>query len=114
MGGININEGTDSLGNIKDKAHTIQHAATNTVDHTFPGGTANFLRADGTFAAPPGGGGTPSGTVQSETTFSISAGAGTSAEYSRGDHTHGSPTDPVVAHSALASATLYNCITGVI
>jgi hypothetical protein len=27
-----------------------------------PGGTTNFLRADGTFAAPPGGGSTPTGT----------------------------------------------------
>ena len=90
MGGQNINENTDTLGIIKDKAHTIQHAATSTADHTFPSGTANFLRADGTFAAPPsGGGGTPSGTVVASTVFSISAGAGTSAEYSRGDHTHG-------------------------
>lgn len=31
-------------------------------DHTFPGGTSDFLRADGTFAAPPAGGSPPTGT----------------------------------------------------
>ena len=105
MGGQNINENTDTLGIIKDKAHTIQHAATSTADHTFPSGTANFLRADGTFAAPPTGSGTPSGTVLAETTFSIAAGAGTSAEYSRGDHTHGSVADLVsgTAHASLTT-----------
>src|SRR3972149_1191555 len=35
--------------------HNRQHTVTDTADHTFPGGTTTFLRADGTFAAPPGG-----------------------------------------------------------
>lgn len=35
--------------------HARQHSATSVADHTFPGGTTNFMRADGTFAAPPGG-----------------------------------------------------------
>ena len=37
--------------------HAKQHSVTSGADHTFPGGTTNFLRADGTFAAPSGGGG---------------------------------------------------------
>jgi len=35
--------------------HTRQHTVTETADHTFPGGTTTFLRADGTFATPTGG-----------------------------------------------------------
>ena len=58
MGGQNIDESQDTLGNIKDRAHTIQHAATSTTDHTFPSGTINFLRADGTWSTPSGGAGT--------------------------------------------------------
>ena len=37
--------------------HDRQHATDSATDHTFPGGTTNFLRADGTWAAPPSGGG---------------------------------------------------------
>lgn len=51
-------------------------------------------------ATPHGGGGTPSATVASETSFGVSAAAGSSSDYSRGDHTHGSPTNPVTAHEA--------------
>lgn len=36
--------------------HAQQHSVTSLADHVFPGGTTNFLRADGTFAAPPSGG----------------------------------------------------------
>jgi hypothetical protein len=36
--------------------HTRAHTVTATADHTFPGGTTTFLRADGTFATPAGGG----------------------------------------------------------
>lgn len=36
--------------------HDRQHSITATADHTFPGGTTTFLRADGTFATPSGGG----------------------------------------------------------
>ena len=32
--------------------HTRAHTVTDALDHTFPGGTTTFLRADGTFAAP--------------------------------------------------------------
>lgn len=37
--------------------HAQQHSVTSLTDHTFPGGTTNFLRADGTWSAPPAGGG---------------------------------------------------------
>ena len=50
-----------------------------------------------------GGGGAPPGsTVVSETGFGQSAAAGTATPYSRTDHTHGTPTDPVPAHVALS------------
>lgn len=42
----------------------------------------------------PGGAGTPSATVVSETSFGQASSAGSSADYSRGDHTHGTPADP--------------------
>ena len=35
-----------------DDHHARQHSSTSTLDHTFPGGTTTFLRADGTYAAP--------------------------------------------------------------
>lgn len=41
-----------------------------------------------------GTGGTPSATVVSETSFGQASSAGASSDYSRGDHTHGTPTDP--------------------
>lgn len=41
-----------------------------------------------------GSGGTASDTVESETTWGIAADAGVSTEYSRGDHTHGTPAEP--------------------
>lgn len=61
-----------------------------------------YLRDDGTWQVPPGGGTTPSDTVASETAFGVSATAGVVGAYSRGDHTHGSPTNPVTAHEAAA------------
>jgi hypothetical protein len=36
-----------------DQLHNRQHPVTSGQDHTFPGGTSMFLRADGTFATPP-------------------------------------------------------------
>lgn len=44
-----------------------------------------------------GSGGDPATTVESETTFGISAAVGTDTEYARQDHTHGSPANPVTA-----------------
>jgi len=50
-----------------------------------------------------GSGGTPSDSVEDETTYGLSPDAGVSAEYSRGDHTHGTPTESagVTDHGAL-------------
>jgi len=48
-----------------------------------------------------GGGGTPATTVVSETSPGQSPVVGTSTEYARGDHSHGTP--PVPAHTALSS-----------
>ena len=48
-----------------------------------------------------GGGGTPATTVVSETSFGQSPAVGTSTDYARGDHTHGTPALP--AHSSLSS-----------
>jgi hypothetical protein len=63
-----------------------------------------FLRGDQTWQVPPGGGGgTPSDTVTAETSFGQSPSAGSATAYSRGDHTHGTPADPVPAHAALTT-----------
>jgi hypothetical protein len=48
---------TLGLTTVASNSHARQHSITSTDDHTFPGGSVNFLRADGTFAAPPGSGG---------------------------------------------------------
>jgi hypothetical protein len=48
-----------------------------------------------------GGGGTPSTTVVSETTPGLQPVVGTSTDYARGDHSHGTP--PVPAHTALSA-----------
>jgi hypothetical protein len=50
-----------------------------------------------------GGGGTPATTVVSETSYGQSPVVGTSTDYARGDHSHGTPAVP--AHSALSSLT---------
>lgn len=53
-----------------------------------------------TIAATGGGGGTPSTTVVSSTTPGLSPVVGTSTDYARGDHSHGTPSVP--AHTALS------------
>src|SRR3990167_338976 len=83
----------DENAEVWDLAHTRGHAATSTADHTFPGGTTTYLRGDGTWQTVSSGG-TPSGTVVTETAFGQGAASGTSTEYSRGDHTHGTPAAP--------------------
>jgi len=63
-----------------------------------------YLRGDQTWQVPSGGGGgTPSDTVTAETSFGQSSAAGSATTYSRGDHTHGTPTDPVPAHASLTT-----------
>jgi len=44
-----------------------------------------------------GGGGTPASSVVSETSFGLSPVVGTSTDYARGDHSHGSPTIPLAS-----------------
>lgn len=43
-----------------------------------------------------------SGTVASETSFGVAANAGSASTFSKGDHTHGTPTNPVTAHEGAA------------
>lgn len=54
-----------------------------------------------------GGGGTPSDTVQSETTYGAASSAGVATSFSRGDHTHGTPAVPTAADVG-ASPTGHN------
>jgi hypothetical protein len=58
-----------------------------------------------TVAASGGGGGTPASSVVSETTFGLSPVVGTSTDYARGDHSHGSPTIPLA--SSVVSETAF-------
>lgn len=51
-----------------------------------------------------GGGGTPADTVESETAFGLAADAGVDTDYSRGDHTHGTPALPTPAELGAAPA----------
>lgn len=44
-----------------------------------------------------GGGGTPATTVVTETSFGQASAVGTSTDYARADHTHGTPAAPVTA-----------------
>ena len=100
----NAVHGAGTVASLAD-IHSRQHTISATADHVFSSGTVNYLRADGTWAEPPTGSGTPSGTVVAETAYGAGTAAGTSSEYSRGDHTHGSPADLVsgTAHASLAT-----------
>lgn len=66
-------------------SHTAQQLGSGT-----PTGS-KYLRDDLAWTVPPGGGGTPSDTVVSETTAGQAASAGVADTFSRGDHTHGTP-----------------------
>lgn len=48
-------------------------------------------------ASASGGSGTPATSVESETSFGVAPAVGSSANYAREDHTHGSPTAPTAA-----------------
>lgn len=56
-----------------------------------------------------GGTGTPANTVVTETSYGQAATAGVATAYSRGDHTHGTPTAPSVpgASSSVTTETAY-------
>jgi hypothetical protein len=60
----------------RDKASIIIDQLTDFVESISVGSSSNF----------------PSNTVTSETYFGITPSAGNSSNYSRGDHTHGTPT----------------------
>jgi len=64
------------------------------------GGIVNTLQMAVSGGAALAGPGTPADTVVTETAFGQAASAGGVSSYSRGTHTHGSPTDPVPAHAA--------------
>ena len=55
-----------------------------------------------------GGGGTPASTVVTETTFGAASAVGTSTDYARADHTHGTPplTPPSDASGAIGTSSL--------
>jgi hypothetical protein len=57
-----------------------------------------------------GGSGTPSGTVVAETSYGQAAAAGAATAYSRGDHTHGSPS--LTSSSPAASAVVDTAAVG--
>ena len=61
---------------------------------------AKYLNELGQWATA-GGAGTPATSVTDETTYGITPAVGSSTNYARQDHTHGSPALP--AHSALSS-----------
>jgi hypothetical protein len=56
----------------------------------------------------------PGNTVQAATAFGIAAASGAAATFSRSDHTHGTPPDPIPAHKADPNAhSLSGDVTGV-
>ena len=61
---------------------------------------------------PAAGGGTPSDTVVSETGFGQSAAPGSSGNFQRGDHSHGTPTNPVPGHETTYNHTLLHSNSG--
>jgi len=69
-----------------------------------------FLRDDATWQTPPAG--TAASTVTDETTWEVAKAVGSSANYAREDHTHGTQANPVTrangapAYAALANDTL--------
>jgi len=60
----------------------------------------------GTWTQVGGGAISPSGTVAAETSYGISSSAGAASTYSRGDHTHGTPTHVAADHSAIKISDL--------
>jgi len=79
-------------------AATLKAGTNVTITDTEVGGVLEVTIAA---AGGGGGGGTPASTVVSQTTPGLSPVVGTSTNYARGDHSHGSP--PVPAHTALSS-----------
>jgi hypothetical protein len=65
---------------------------------TFTGGQWTPATASG------GGGPSPAGSVTAETAFGQAPAAGSATAYSRADHTHGTPPDPIPPHIANVTA----------
>lgn len=53
--GAGVTSHDELNGVTANQHHNQQHSITSTSDHTFPGGTSTYLRADGSFATPSGG-----------------------------------------------------------
>jgi len=70
---------------------------------TSAGGTANFLRADGTWAAPPS---TSFGAVTAEQTFGGTPTDGVATTAARSDHRHANPVHDAAAHSTIPLSAL--------
>jgi len=83
---------------LKGTRRTINFITGSNITLTVDDNQAND-RVDVTVASSSGVSGLED-TVEDETTFGISPAPGSSSKASRGDHTHGSPTDPVPAHEA--------------
>lgn len=60
-----------------------------------------------------GGGGTPATTVVTETAFGQASAVGTSTDYARADHTHGTPATPAVFDSLKRSGWIQSALSGV-
>lgn len=104
------NGGSDEVGTATPTANAIpkaQSGNTQLATGWLGSGTADinrYLRGDGAwaifpvFSLPPN----PGDTITEETVFGQAANPGGSADYSRADHTHGTPADPVPDHEAAA------------
>jgi hypothetical protein len=100
--------GTDEVATATPGANAIpkaQSGNTQLATGWLGSGTANinkYLRGDGAWAdfptvqPPPD----PGDTVSDETTFGLSPNPGGGSNYSREDHTHGTPADPIPDHVA--------------
>jgi hypothetical protein len=72
-----------------------------------------------TVTAGSGGSGTPASTVTSETTWGITPAVGTSEDYARADHTHGTPAEPTGTGGGLtnldggAANSVYGSVTAI-
>lgn len=69
----------------------------------------NFLKDDGTWAV--AGGGTPSSTVTVGSVFGLTTNTGSSGDYSRGDHQHGTPVNPITDHESSYNHALLHANT---
>ena len=105
--GVFLGRVTAAVGNVEamtgTQATTLLDAFTSSLKGLAPasgGGTTNFLRADGTWAAPPGGGGTISGSgVAGQVTYW----SGTTAITGDASFTFGPTTGLAIAPTAVAT-----------